>query len=125
MCAAPSLPRPLTEHERTLTRYMIEHGDAPAEEKSLLLDQLERASVVWCCPCGCASVNFAIDGKVAPPGSGMRIVGDFVAGDDAAPCGLFVFRCAELLSGIEIYALSGVGSCAALPSPEDLRPFRS
>ena len=99
-CATPSLPRPLTEHERTLTRYMIEHGDAPAEEKSILLDQLERASVVGGCPCGCASVDFTL-------------------------CGLFVFRCAELLSGIEIYSLSGAGSCAALPSPEDLRPFRS
>ena len=123
MQATKKLPRPLTKQERTLTRVMIERGDAPAEEKARLLDQLTRATVVSHCPCGCASVNFAIDGKVAEERLGLHVVGDFVSGDDATLCGVFVFRCGELLSGIEVYSLSGVGTCRELPSPRDLRPF--
>ena len=49
-----SFPRPLTEQERALTRWMIEHGTAGAER---FLEQLDKATVVSGCDCGCASAS--------------------------------------------------------------------
>jgi hypothetical protein len=111
--------RPLTAHERLLTRWMIEHGTASDAEKAWLLHQLDLATVMRRCGCGCASVDFAISGTQAKS-TGLRIVGDFLFGDGPDVCGVFVFCCAELLAGIEVYSFSDVYVCRELPSIDSL-----
>ena len=113
--------RPLTDAERHLARWMLEHGKP--EGKSFL-PQIEIAEVTsWRCPCGCASINFKIKGHPpAPPG--VHHLGQFVFGNEDDPNGIFIFESAGILSGIEVYGMVGEAP-TSLPHPDSLRPFPS
>jgi len=119
----PSIPedRPLSPEERSLTLWMLEHG---RPESATFLPQLDRARVVSRCPCGCASVDFAIDGKQPPLGKDMQMLGDFLFGDEKDLCGAFVFARGGLLAGLEVYGLA-VDAPTILPAPAALRPVPS
>ena len=109
--------RSLTEKERQLAYWMLEHG---VPEAKAFVPQLENAqATAWRCPCGCASINFRIKGRpLAPPG--VHILGDFVFGDEHDLSGVFIYERAGILSGLEVYGLAG-DAPKALPSPESLR----
>ena len=113
--------RPMTAAERELTRWMLEHAGAPDVER--FLAHLERAHVISRCPCGCASVNFAVSGEAEPTG-GLRVLGDYVFGNDETMSGAFVFEQAGVLAGLEVYGLGG-DAPRTLPHPDELRPFES
>jgi hypothetical protein len=113
-------PRALSEEERLLVEDMLERSlpvSAP------FLEQLHRARVVSRCPCGCASINFAIEGRSLPKG-GLRVIADFVFGDEATLCGAFVFEQGGVLGGLEVYGLSAEAP-RRLPRTEELRPFQT
>jgi hypothetical protein len=111
--------RELTDHERRLVRWMLEHGNA---EASAFLPQLELAEVTpWRCRCGCASINFQIRGKPAPP-PGVHPIADFVFGEGETLSGIFVYEKGGILSGLEVYGLAG-DEPKSLPEPETLRQF--
>ena len=111
--------RDLTRAERHLTRWMLEHGEPDALP---FLAQLERARVTsWRCPCGCASINFAVEGQPAPAG-GLHLLGDFVFGGEADLSGIFVFEQGGVLSGVEVYAMASEAP-QLLPAPDILRPL--
>jgi hypothetical protein len=113
--------RPLTEAERQLAKWMIEHGTAEAKG---YLSQLELAEVTpWKCPCGCASINFRIKGHPeAPPG--VHILGDFLVGEQSSLSGAFIFSSGGVLSGLEVYGLAG-DAPNVLPSIEELRALEN
>lgn len=110
--------RSLTHSEYVLARWMLENG---LPEAQAFLEQLERAEVMsWRCPCGCASINFQIQGHPpAPPG--VHIIGDFLCGPIDAPAGAFIFESEGLLGGIEVYSMAS-DAPSVLPVPP-LRPF--
>jgi hypothetical protein len=110
--------RPLTEAERGLARWMLEHG---SPEAAAYLSQLDQAHVVSRCPCGCASIDFEVAGLPAPSG-GLRILGDYLFGGEADLAGAFIFARAGVLAGIEVYGLA-VEAPRMLPHPESLRPY--
>jgi hypothetical protein len=110
--------RALTKAEYELTRWMLEHGKPHARQ---FLSQLERARVVSRCPCGCASVDFHIEGKPIPTG-GLKILGDFLFGGESDLAGAFVFEQSGVLAGLEVYGLAG-DAPRDLPLANDLRPF--
>lgn len=113
--------RTLKFEELQLARWMLEHG---AAEASGFLPQLDLAEVTsWKCPCGCASINFQIQGHPLPP-PGVHILGDYVVGEGNEVSGIFIFESGGLLSGIEFYGLGG-DALQVLPGIEELRPFRS
>jgi hypothetical protein len=98
---------------------MLEHGTPDA---SSFLPQLELATVTpWRCPCGCATINFAIEGHPAPTGN-MHLIGDFVFGNDNELCGIFVCEQNGVLAGVEVYGFV-CDAPRTLPEPEALRPF--
>ncbi|MDR1850490.1 MAG: hypothetical protein LBQ75_10670 [Zoogloeaceae bacterium] len=111
--------RPLTLEEQRLARWMLEHG---TPEAIAFLPQLELAQVTpYKCPCGCASINFQIQGHPeAPPG--VHILGDFWVSEGEHESGAFIFESGGLLSGIEVYGRVG-DAPKVLPAIEDLRPF--
>ncbi|MBS0263920.1 MAG: hypothetical protein JSS02_18420 [Planctomycetes bacterium] len=111
--------RSMTAAEYRLVRWMLEHGHP---EAATLLPQLELAEVTpWRCPCGCASINFQIRGMPeAPPG--VHPIADFVFGQEDADSGIFVYENGGILSGLEVYGLSGAAP-ASLPEPDMLRPL--
>jgi hypothetical protein len=110
--------RQLTDHERRLVRWMLEHG---GPEAAAFLPQLDQAEVTpWNCPCGCASINFQIRGRPeAPPG--VHPVADFVFGGGDSLGGIFVYENGGVLRGLEVYGLAG-DAPKSLPQPEELRP---
>lgn len=111
--------RALTPQEFTLARWMLTHGTAEAMP---YLRQLDGVRVASRCPCGCASIDFEVDGSVAPPG-GLAILGDYLFEDtDGALAGAFIFARNDMLAGIEVYGLAGKAP-RALPMPESLRQF--
>jgi hypothetical protein len=111
--------RPLTDDERHLFRWMLEHG--ATEEAVQYLEQLERAEVMpWKCPCGCVSMRFQIQGH-APAPPGVHILGDFLIGEGDYLSGVFIYSCDGLLSGIEFYSMAS-DAARQSPRPEDLRP---
>lgn len=113
--------RPLTLQEQTLVRWLLEHGNADAIS---FLPQLAQARVAARCPCGCASVDFAIGGAVPPAGAGMHVLSDYVwEADDGADCGVFVFSCGTQLAGLEVWSADGMGTVSSLPAVERLRPM--
>ena len=102
-----------------LVRWMLEHGEPDAGQ---FLSQLERAQVLpRRCPCGCASIDFSIDGQ-PQPGGGLRPIADFVFGSGGELSGIFVFEQSGVLAGLEVYGLAG-DAPKTLPSPDSLRPF--
>jgi hypothetical protein len=111
--------RQLTRDEYALIRWMIENGMPGADR---FLSQLEMVEVTpWHCECGCASVEFQLLGQDAPP-PGILPISEFVFGDDENLSGIFVYECNGVLSGLEVYGLSG-DAPKSLPSPNELRPF--
>jgi len=111
--------RELTDPERRLVRWMLEHGSPEAVE---FLPQLEVAEVTpWRCPCGCASINFQIRGKPAAP-PGVHTLADFLFGEEETLSGIFVYEKDGILSGLEVYGFAGEAP-KSLPEPEQLRPF--
>lgn len=113
--------RPLTAHEEALVRWLLEHGNPDA---AVFLPQLAQARVVSQCPCGCASIDFAIGGVVPPAGAGMNVLSDYMwQADDGTHCGVFVFACGGLLSGLEVWSADGLEAVSSLPAIERLRPL--
>src|ERR1043165_4458856 len=90
--------RPLTQAESGLVKWLLENG---TEAGRGLLPQVDRARVISRCSCGCASIDFSIDGKVAPPKSGMSIVSDYRwDSPEGYLFGVFAYARKGLLSGI-------------------------
>ena len=113
------MSRSLTSAEEQLVRWMLEHGKP---EAMAFLPQLERAQVTdWRCACGCASINFAVEGFPQPSG-GIHSLADFIFGGDDDLSGIFVYEQDGVLAGLEVYGLAG-DAPKSLPSPESLRPF--
>lgn len=111
--------RDLTSDERLLVLWMIEHGEPEAVR---FLPQIERLQVLPTrCPCGCASIDFSIDGQPKASG-GMHLIADFLYGGDSDLCGAFLFVQEGRLSGLEVYGLA-VDAPKTLPTPDVLRSF--
>ncbi len=96
--------RQLTDHERYLVRWMLEHG---SPEAAAFLPQLDRADVTsWKFDCGCASINFRI--RCHPQSQpGVHPIADFVFGEGDTLSGIFVYEKHGILSGLEVYGLAG------------------
>lgn len=96
-----SLPRSLTDKERHLVRWMIEHQVA---EPGKYLRELGHAVVASECPCGCASIDFQIEGQTPNCTAGIQIIADYEYGPESLPFGAFVFTCNDMLAGLEVYS---------------------
>jgi hypothetical protein len=113
--------RPLTQPEASLVRWLLQHGIARAKD---YLPQLERVRVASRCFCGCASIDFAIDGNVTPPGDGINILADYEwKGPLGEMFGVFVFERGGLLAGLEVWSQDGLAEAKSLPSTDVLRPI--
>jgi hypothetical protein len=119
---SPEFPRPLSPREKEVTAWLISNGGASEEEKKDYLSQLERAAVVRRCPCGCASIDFAIDGRESSE-SGMVPFGDFITPESKH--GIFVFSKGDFLAGVEIYQMAADSLPSEFPLPVGFTPFHS
>src|SRR5262245_43902927 len=112
--------RPLTNGESGLIRWLLQNG---VPEASAYLPQLDLARVVSRCYCGCASINFAINGVVPPVGNTV-ILADYEWQATAGEMfGVFVFERGGLLAGLEVWSQDGRGEATMLPDIKELRPI--
>jgi hypothetical protein len=113
--------RPLSAREVALTTWLLEHGEPEARK---FLDHVARARVVGRCPCGCASVDFAVDGQRAPAGTGLEILADYQwRGAAGELFGVFAFASGDLLAGIEVWSIDGEATPTELPATSQLTPL--
>jgi hypothetical protein len=113
--------RPLTAEEIALTIWLLQYGEAKAER---FLEHVPRARVVGRCPCGCASIDFAIAGQRAPACTGLDVLSDYQwRGSQGELFGVFVFARGNLLSGLEVWSIDGRATPTSLPNASELEPF--
>jgi hypothetical protein len=66
--------RSLSARETAVVVWLLEHGDARA---AAVLPQVESARVIARCGCGCASVDFSVDGVTPLARSKLEVVSDY------------------------------------------------
>jgi len=116
-----SFPRPLTDEERALVKWMLEHGEPGADR---YLSQLNEAVVISGCACGCASIHFQIGDAPADYKPGLTVISDYIfQRGETGHFGVFVFTEENMLSGLEVYGFED--SPGPLPIIEELMPFES
>ncbi len=113
--------RNLTDDERVLVRWLLTNG---TDDAASYATQLDKITVNTVCPCGCASINFAIEGTTPDKSSGMKILADYQSDAvDGAVVGVFLFAYGDLLAGLEVWSPDGLSDCKLLPKPSTLRPL--
>lgn len=113
-------PRLLTEEELELTKWLLRNGSAGAGN---FVQQLEHAAVIAHCKCGCASIDFSIDGRV-PQKAGISVLSDFQWRDSRGHLfGIFVFERDDLLSGLDVWSIDGEETPTTLPPADLLKPY--
>lgn len=108
--------RPISDREAAVVDWVLGHG---ALEGSLdhLRDSVRHLRVVARCTCGCASVDFVLDGQSA----GAHPIAEAVVRDSRGrACGVIVWGLDGRVSGLEIYA-GDLDSATELPTVESLR----
>lgn len=113
------LSRQLTQHERDLVRWLLEHGNPGAEK---LLPQIDRLTVVAKCDCGCPTVDFALDGEPVP-GKGHRPISDNLGEVDGMTVGVMLFATNDQIFMLEVHSTAGTDKPFGLPAIEHLFPW--
>lgn len=111
------LNRPLTQHERDLIRWLIEHGFD--KDGSHFLEQIDRLSVVAKCTCGCPTIDFALDGKPVAQ-KGEKCTSDWLADVDGMPVGIMLWQVNDRISTLEVYSLPGTDQPFGLPNIDSI-----
>jgi hypothetical protein len=115
------LNRALTEHERDLVRWLIEHSFV--ENAARLLQQIDRLSVAAKCNCGCPTIDFALDGEPVPQ-KGSGFISDWLADVDGMPVYVQLWVSNDSISSLEVGSLPGSDTPFGLPRIENIRgPF--
>jgi hypothetical protein len=114
------LIRPLTQNERDLIRWLIEHSFV--KDASRLLPQIDRLSVATKCNCGCPTIDFALDGEPVAR-KGEQLVSDWIAEVDGMPVGVMLWQTNDRISTLEVYSLPGTDKPFGLPSLESIKGY--
>lgn len=113
------LKRPLTEQERDLVRWLIEHSDL---DSSRFQSQIDRLSIAEKCSCGCPTVCFALDG-VPITRKGEQLISDWLAEVDGNGVGAMLFQTNDRLSSLEVYSLTATDKPFGLPVIGSIRGY--
>ena len=115
-CREP-LSRSLTQHERDLVRWLIDHSFV--KDASRLLPQIDRLSVIPKCNCGCPTIDFVLDEEtVARQGEGF--IGDWLAEVNRMPVYVQLWVSNDKISSLEGGSLPGTNQPFGLPSIESI-----
>jgi hypothetical protein len=110
--------RALSDSESALVQWLLSQGGKKA---TCYLSQASRIRVVSRCACGCASLNFDIDGGGWRSPGGMDILIERRWHDQAGHLfEVFIFSKANTLAGIEVYSVDGLATPRTLPTPQEL-----
>jgi hypothetical protein len=110
--------RPLSDKERELLVWLLEHGPINATN---FLPQLEIMEARSSCRCGCPSIEFSVPLNAPFIDSPGAITACFLgrSGDDEV--GLILTAGFGVLSGLEVYTMGAVDYPFDLPAMNTLR----
>ena len=112
--------RPLTEEERRLLTWLVEHGHP---DTAGYLPQIPAVMVAGRCGCGCPTLDLAVAGKQADIRSVSTVIAHFCGRTpDGVMVGVMLHVREGLLSELEVYRLD-TATVFSLPCPENLEPF--
>src|SRR5690606_33225283 len=123
--SVPHIPddRPLSTEERTLVRWLLEHG---RPEANRYLDHLGQARVVSRCSCGCARVRVEVGRQETARLAGMQLLADYHWRDRRRRlAGIFAFARDGVLAGLEVWSIDGEAAIEKHPPVEVLEPLGS
>ena len=108
--------RPITEREAAVVDWVLANSalEGPLD---YLREGVRHLRVVARCACGCASVDFAVNGQSA---SARPVAEAFGHDSLGRACGVIVWELNGRVSGLEVYECE-LGSATELPSIEALR----
>jgi hypothetical protein len=113
--------RTLSADEQSLLRWLLEHGTRDAAN---YLPQLEKTRVCTRCPCGCASIELAVDGVEPRRNQGMHTLADCEYRNELGHLfGVFVFERGGFLAGLELWSVDGESIPSTLPRIDWLSPI--
>jgi hypothetical protein len=111
--------RPPSSDELALVSWLLEHGNTRGQNA---LSQIPALRVISQCQCGCASVDFSVEGQLPFPKSGMEVVSDYWWRTEGGNlCGVFVFLRDDLVAGIDLWSIDGQEIPSTLPPIDRLR----
>lgn len=116
---AEPLKRQLTQEERELVTWLVEHSRIDATR---LLPQIDRLSVAGRCTCGCPTVDFALDG-VPVERKGEQLISDWLAEVDGEPVGVMLFQTNDRISTLDVYSLAGIETAFGLPRIASIKGY--
>src|SRR5262245_34936799 len=97
--------RPLSDAERSLLDWLLRHG---TPEAAKYVNQLPQVTVASRCGCGCPTIDLAVAGRTASPGSPTTILAD---GEGISPegvrCGIILHGREGIISELEFYPIDG------------------
>ena len=106
--------RPLSDAERGLVHWLLEHGTASAQPYLSQVTHLRVKS-----RCGCASINFTQPFR--PAGD---VLSEYQWHDAAGQLnGIFVWASGGELAGLDLWSIDGGSTPIGLPVPSQLRPL--
>jgi hypothetical protein len=115
-CREP-LNRELTQPERSLIRWLIEHSYV--KDANRLMPQVDRLSVVSKCTCGCPTIDFALDGEPVAR-KGEQCISDWDAKVDGMPVYVQLWQSNDRLCSLEVGSLPGTDQQFGLPEIESI-----
>jgi hypothetical protein len=113
------LNRPITDHEKALIRWLLDHGEDGIDR---FISQIDTLTVASECTCGCPTIDFVREENGLKQGTARPII-DYMAIVDGQHGGVMLFATETQLSMLEIYSLAGTDKPFGLPKISDLFPW--
>ena len=111
--------RPLTEEERTLLQWLMQHG---GEDTSQYESQVKELRVVGGCTCGCPTIHSAVSERDHRTIGASHILADFEGvTPEGVDVGVLLHARQGQLSELEVFSLSEGEGSYGYPTIESLK----
>jgi L-rhamnose isomerase len=97
----------------------------PTIDVDIPLSELKELSVASECRCGCASIDFAVNGSPVSPG-GITVVADYLyKSENGNQMGCFLFMANGHIAGVDVWSVDGAETPIRLPVPSELYGYEN